>query len=109
MFSDEAHFWLNGFVNKQNCRICGENNPQETLEVPLHPEKVTVRCGLHAGGIIGAYFFKNDAGANVTVNGDRYRSMIRDYLFHNLDGINLEEIWFQQDGARPQFIERTIW
>lgn len=21
MFSDEAHFWLNGFVNKQNCRI----------------------------------------------------------------------------------------
>ncbi|GFX20334.1 hypothetical protein TNCV_3486921 [Trichonephila clavipes] len=20
-FSDEAHFWLNGYVNKQNCRI----------------------------------------------------------------------------------------
>ncbi|GFV47465.1 DUF4817 domain-containing protein [Trichonephila clavipes] len=21
LFSDEAHFWLNGYVNKQNCRI----------------------------------------------------------------------------------------
>ncbi|GFW14064.1 putative transposable element [Trichonephila clavipes] len=28
LFSDEAHFWLNGYVNKQNCRICSEANPQ---------------------------------------------------------------------------------
>ncbi|GFV91630.1 hypothetical protein TNCV_4761951 [Trichonephila clavipes] len=27
LFSDEAHFWLNGYVNKQNCRICCEANP----------------------------------------------------------------------------------
>ena len=26
------HFWLNGFVNKQNCRIWNENNPQEILQ-----------------------------------------------------------------------------
>ncbi|GFV04108.1 putative transposable element [Trichonephila clavipes] len=24
LFSDEAHFWLNGYVNKQNCRIWSE-------------------------------------------------------------------------------------
>ncbi|GFW89713.1 DUF4817 domain-containing protein [Trichonephila clavipes] len=29
LFSDEAHFWLNGYVNKQNCRIWSEANPQE--------------------------------------------------------------------------------
>ncbi|GFU61941.1 DUF4817 domain-containing protein [Trichonephila clavipes] len=29
LFSDEAHFWLNGYVNKQNCRIWSESNPQE--------------------------------------------------------------------------------
>ena len=29
IFTDEAHFWLNDFVNKQNCRIWGERNPQE--------------------------------------------------------------------------------
>lgn len=58
IFSDEAHFWLNGFVNKQNCRFWCENNPQEIHEKPLHPEKVTVWCGLWSGGIIGPYFFK---------------------------------------------------
>ena len=29
IFSDEAHFWLNGFVNKQDCRILDESNPQQ--------------------------------------------------------------------------------
>lgn len=24
LFSDEAHYWLNGFVNKQNCPIWSE-------------------------------------------------------------------------------------
>ncbi|GFY26995.1 uncharacterized protein TNCV_931361 [Trichonephila clavipes] len=36
---DEAHFWLNGYVNKQNCRIWSESNPQVYVETPLHPEK----------------------------------------------------------------------
>ncbi|GFV85653.1 transposable element Tc3 transposase [Trichonephila clavipes] len=27
-FSDEAHFWLNGYVNKQNCHIWREANTQ---------------------------------------------------------------------------------
>ncbi|GFU73810.1 hypothetical protein TNCV_554381 [Trichonephila clavipes] len=40
--SDEAHFWLNGYVNKQNCRIWSEANPQVYVETPLHPEKLTV-------------------------------------------------------------------
>ncbi|GFU28614.1 hypothetical protein TNCV_468181 [Trichonephila clavipes] len=42
LFSDEAHFWLNGYVNKQNCRICSEANPQVYVDTPLHPEKLTV-------------------------------------------------------------------
>ncbi|GFU68437.1 uncharacterized protein TNCV_3869291 [Trichonephila clavipes] len=62
LFSDEAHFWLNGYVNKQNCRIWNEANPQVYVETPLHPEKLTVWCALWAGGIIGPYFFKNDEG-----------------------------------------------
>ncbi|GFV40410.1 uncharacterized protein TNCV_2535781 [Trichonephila clavipes] len=50
--SDEAHFWLNGYVNKQNCRIWSEANPQVYVETPLHPEKLTVWCALWAGGIL---------------------------------------------------------
>ncbi|GFT30427.1 hypothetical protein TNCV_2377181 [Trichonephila clavipes] len=66
LFSDAAHFWLNGYVNKQNCRIWSEANPQVYVETPLHPEKLTVWCALWAGGIIGPYFFKNDEGHNVS-------------------------------------------
>ncbi|GFT12658.1 hypothetical protein TNCV_5094331 [Trichonephila clavipes] len=44
LFSDEANFWLNGYVNKQNCRIWSEANPQVYVETPLHPEKLTVWC-----------------------------------------------------------------
>ncbi|GFS92973.1 ATP-binding cassette sub-family A member 3 [Trichonephila clavipes] len=58
LFSDEAHFWLNGYINKQNCRIWNEVNPQVYVETPLHQEKLTVWCALWAGGIIGPYFFK---------------------------------------------------
>ncbi|GFV36056.1 hypothetical protein TNCV_345721 [Trichonephila clavipes] len=46
LFSDEAHFWLNGYVNRQNCRIWSEANPQVYVETPLHPEKLTVWCAL---------------------------------------------------------------
>ncbi|GFT52073.1 uncharacterized protein TNCV_466801 [Trichonephila clavipes] len=52
LFSDEAHFWLNGYVNKQNCRIWSEANPQVYVETPLHPEKLTVWFALWAGGIL---------------------------------------------------------
>ncbi|GFX54837.1 DUF4817 domain-containing protein [Trichonephila clavipes] len=52
LFSDEAHFWLNGYVNNQNCRIWSEANPQVYVETPLHTEKLTVWCALWAGGIL---------------------------------------------------------
>ncbi|GFX30625.1 uncharacterized protein TNCV_4861491 [Trichonephila clavipes] len=52
LFSDEAHFWLNSYVNKQNCRIWSEDNSQVYVETPLHPEKLTVWGALWAGGIL---------------------------------------------------------
>ncbi|GFW52175.1 putative DD41D transposase [Trichonephila clavipes] len=93
---DEAHFWLNGYVNKQNCRIWNEANPQVYVETPLHPEKLTVWCALWAGGIIGPYFFKNDESHNVTVHGDRYRAMITNFFIPELNNHDVQELWFQQ-------------
>ncbi|GFS62196.1 hypothetical protein TNCV_477221 [Trichonephila clavipes] len=52
LFSDEAHFWLNDYVNKQNCHIWSEANPQVYVETPLHPEKLNVWCALWAGEIL---------------------------------------------------------
>ncbi|GFV82505.1 uncharacterized protein TNCV_3982951 [Trichonephila clavipes] len=105
---DEAHFWLNGYVNKQNCRIWSEANPQVYVETPLHPEKLTVWCALWAGGIIGPYFFKNDEGHNVTVNDDRYRAMITNFFIPELNNHDVQELWFQQDGATCHTARATI-
>ena len=44
VFSDEAHFTLGDYANKQNCRIWDFENAQVIRERPLHPEKVTVCC-----------------------------------------------------------------
>ncbi|GFX93350.1 transposable element Tc3 transposase [Trichonephila clavipes] len=108
LFSDEAHFWLNGFVNKQNCRIWSEANPQMYVETPLHPEKLIVWCALWAGGIIGPYFLKNDEGHNVTVNGDRYTAMITNFFIPELNNHDVQELWFQQDGATCHTARATI-
>lgn len=108
IFSDEAHFWLNGFVNKQNMRYWSGSNSHVIHEAPLHPEKITVWCGLHAGGVIGPYFFVDGANRHVTVNGNRYRTMLTDYFWHELDGIDLDDMWFQQDGATSHTAHVTI-
>ncbi|GFY14469.1 helitron_like_N domain-containing protein [Trichonephila clavipes] len=75
---EQRHFWSNGYVNKQNCRIWSEANPQVYVETPLHPEKLTVWCALWAGGIL----LQNDEGHN--------------------------ELWFQQDGATYHTARATI-
>ncbi|GFV69208.1 DUF4817 domain-containing protein [Trichonephila clavipes] len=108
LFSDEAHFCLNGYVNKQNCCIWSEANPQVYVETPLHSEKLTIWCALWAGGIIGPYFFKIDEGHNVTVNGDRYRAMITNFFIPELNNHDVQELWFQQDGATCRTDRATI-
>ncbi|GFX97826.1 putative DD41D transposase [Trichonephila clavipes] len=108
LFSDEAHFWSNRYVNKQNYRIWSEANPPVYVETPLHSEKVTVCCALWAGGIIGPYFFRNDEGHNVTVNGDRYRSMITNFFSPELNNHDVQELWFQQHSATCHTARATI-
>ncbi|GFU19342.1 transposable element Tc3 transposase [Trichonephila clavipes] len=66
LFSDEAHFWLNDYVNKQNCRIWSE------------------------------------------VNGDRYRAMITNFFIPELNNHDVQELWFQQDGAICHTARATI-
>jgi hypothetical protein len=68
IFSDEDYFWMNGYVNKQNCRIWDDTNPHKIHQNKMHPEKVTVWCGFWSGGIIGPYFFQNETGITITVN-----------------------------------------
>ena len=67
-----------GYVNKQNCRFWSEDQPEELQKLSMHSEKVTVWCGLWAGGITGSYFFKDAA---------------------KVQHLDLHDMWLQQDGA----------
>ncbi|GFX01329.1 transposable element Tc3 transposase [Trichonephila clavipes] len=52
--------------------------------------------------------FKNDEGHNVTVNGYRYRSMITNFFIAELNTHDVQELWFQQDGATCHTARATI-
>ena len=58
MMSDEAHFHMNGFINKQNFRHWATENPQIMQEKTLHPQRVTVWCAIMHDRVIGPYFLK---------------------------------------------------
>lgn len=111
-WSDEAHFHLNGSVNKQNCRYWAPRgqNPHLKHQQPLHSPKVTVWCALSSRGIIGPYFFENARGQAISVNGVSYRRMLNDYFLPLLreHPAYSSHTWFQQDGATPHTARETM-
>ncbi|GFW74807.1 hypothetical protein TNCV_5137861 [Trichonephila clavipes] len=52
LWTDEAHLYLAGYINRQNCRISGTENTLATQIVPLHTTKVTV-CEESTEGAFG--------------------------------------------------------
>ena len=60
---------------------------------------MTVWCGFWSRAII------EEA---VTVNGDRYRVMLNEFLFTKIEEENIGNIWFQQDGATLHTVEATL-
>ena len=94
--------------NKQNYRIWNDDNPQAIVETPLHPQKFTVWFALWTAGNIGSYFFKNEAGHNVTVNWEWYRTMINHFFVPKLADVDKDDLWFQQNGATCHTVNETI-
>lgn len=98
-FSDEAHFYIDGYVNKQNWRFWGSENPYLVAEKSLHPRRITVWAALSSRGIIGPIFINENITANL------YKGILEDSFVPFLQGIqnmtDFENAWFQQDGARP--------
>ena len=72
IMSDEDHFYFIGHVNKQNPRIIHEHL--------LHPQKVTVWCGMIYEMIIGPHFIEDNNIRTATVTGDSYGKCIQEYL-----------------------------
>ena len=107
IFTDETHFDLGGYVNRQNCRIWGTENPHANIEKPTRPKRLTVWCGFWSRGIIGRFFFENEQGEAVTVNGERYRAMLNEFFFTKIEEEDIGNIRFQQDGATCHTTEAT--
>ncbi|KAI5695648.1 hypothetical protein M8J75_001353 [Diaphorina citri] len=74
--SDEAHFHLNGFVNRQNFRYWGAENPRELHEKPLHSPRVTVWCAVGKNTVIGPYFFEEN-GRHLTMLNEFFIPQLR--------------------------------
>jgi hypothetical protein len=87
---DEANFHLFGYVISQNCRYWANKNPRDIHQKPLCPEKVIVRCGVASFGVIGPYFFEDEAGRAETVNSARYTEMLRTFLEPELQRLGVE-------------------
>ena len=99
IFSNQSHFDLDEYVNKQNCRIWGTENPHAFIEKPTHQRRVTVWCGFWSRGIIGPFFFENEQGEILAANGDHYRAMLNECLFTKIEEKDVGNIRFKQDDA----------
>ena len=55
-----------------------------------------------------AIFCRKWQGEAVTVNDDRYRDMLKKFLFTKLEEEDIGNIWFQQDGATCHTAEATL-
>ena len=79
LMTDEAHFHLSDYVNKQNCRYWAPVNPQQLHQRPLHSEGLTVSCGIASFGVLGPYVFEDKESAADTVTYERYVAMLRNF------------------------------
>lgn len=102
-FTDEAHFHLNGFANKQNWRFWGSENPYLCEAKPLHCPKLTVWAAVCSRGIIGPFFIHG------TITSERYVAILRQFVAtHRAFEDPPDSEWFMQDGARPHRTEQVF-
>jgi len=110
-FSDECTFFLNGKVNKQNCRYWSDENPFIFHEGHTQePQKVNVWAGILGNAIIGPLFIEENLTGNLYLNmlEDTIDPLITHELETQIDGdgnLLLQEdlLHFQQDGAPPHY------
>ena len=77
LFTDECHFYVNGFDNKQNVRFWGTEKPNLRIQKAPFCQKVTVLSSIFYRFVVDLFFFDNN-----TVTGDVYRDILVSIIFH---------------------------
>lgn len=97
-FSDEAHFHLDGGVNRHNCRYWAPANPHWMREESLHSARMTAWAAIWEGGIIGPFFF------DVNIGSAEYLQMLTEKFWPEVQRRRLKKrLLFMQDGAPPHW------
>ena len=63
-------------------------------------------CGITTGELIGPFLFENEDGNAVSDNGERYRTMLKDFVIHAIQ--NKPRMWFQQDDQTCHTAKQTM-
>ena len=58
--------------------------------------------------IIGPFFFENEQGGAVTVNGNRYRDTLNEFLFTKIEEEDIGYLYLQKDGATCHIAEAIL-
>lgn len=108
-------FFLNGHVNKQNCRYWSNENPHRFSEGHTqNPQKLNVWAGILGDRIIGPFFIEGNLTGEVYVQ--MLNNSIEPSIVHEIEtqtdlegNLNLNEniVHFQQDGAPPHYALAT--
>lgn len=93
-YTDECTFTLHNEPNVQNFRHWSKDKPTlQNLSRTQYPQKVNVWAGILGSHIIGPYFIEG------TLNGPKYLDLLETVVGPRLTELNMERIWFQQDGC----------
>lgn len=104
LFTDEANFYLDGYINKQNMRFWGPGPPNEVLERTLNSPKFTIWCGFSHGFRLQPFVFP----FNSNVNGEAYRDLLSEHVVPSLKKLKkCKNTVFMQDGASPHTANLT--
>src|SRR6202042_2167310 len=111
-FSDECTFYLNGFVNKHNCRYWSNENSLAFVEGHTqYPQKINVWAGILGNKVIGPLFINGNLNGGIYL--DMLENTINPLITETIENqieddgnpiLDEAEIYFQQDGAPPHYV-----
>jgi len=101
--SDEAHFHLCGYINKQNDRRWASERPSSVEQRPLHPQYTTVWAAISSDGVEDFQFIRNKK-----VNSSLYTEILEVFISRLTRKGKTRTHWFQQDGARAHTTKENL-